>query len=244
MPVPLDFGLISAIVEHGSMLEPNEIADPSTKPELYNAGVAMVTTYIEQLSLVNIVYDPTPIFGKNGGMWIGYRLTDVGRSLSKSELDLRRAVGDLTGDARSEVSNSIFSLRDECRNALINDNYKDEFLHTIDEIAKCFDNNCYIAAIGLCGKILEACLKEMLIRNNVEFDEKSMIGSLIRKVKEFVPAEYVDPSLESVSNIINQSRIIAVHAKERIPIPSRDQTIMVIFAMRDVVRRYISHISV
>jgi len=56
-----------------------------------------------------------------------------------------------------------------------------------------------------------------------------------------VPGEYLDPTLTNVVNNINISRITAVHAKEKIPIPSRDQAIMVIFATRDVVRRNLSH---
>jgi hypothetical protein len=47
-------------------------------------------------------------------------------------------------------------------------------------------------------------------------------------------------NLLSVANIINTSRITAVHAKEKIPVPSRDQAVMVIFATRDVVRRNLS----
>ena len=51
----------------------------------------------------------------------------------------------------------------------------------------------------------------------------------------------MDPTLANVVNIINVSRITAVHAREKIPVPSRDQAIMVIFATRDVVRRNLSH---
>lgn len=63
-----------------------------------------------------------------------------------------------------------------------------------------------------------------------------MIGRLLTAVRENVN-EYVDPSLESVGRIISKSRNSAVHFNERIPIPSRDQSIMVIFAMRDIVSR-------
>jgi len=121
--------------------------------------------------------------------------------------------------------------------------YRDDFLKTIDEIRICFDEGCFIAAIGLCGKILEVCLKELLIRNSIQFDPNSGVGTLIKTIRERVPNEYLDPTLTNVANIINTCRIVAVHAKERIPIPSRDQTIMVIFAIRDVVRRNISHQS-
>jgi len=242
MTIKLNFELIKEIVAHGSKVKPDETADPSANPVLANAGVAMLATYIEQLSLLNIASHPSPIFGADGGMWIGYRITEHGRALSGSEHKLRIAVAELTGDAKSEVTQSIMNLREECQQAPINENYKEEFLYTLDEIAICFDHSCYIATIGLCGKILEVCLKEILIRHAIGFDPNSMIGSLLKTVKEKIPAEYIDPALVNIANIINQSRITAVHAKERIPIPSRDQTIMVLFATRDVVRKYISHI--
>src|SRR5262249_45997124 len=97
------------------------------------------------------------------------------------------------------------------------------------------------AAIALCGKILEVCLKEILLRHNIQFDLKAGLGTLIKLIRERVPTEYLDPTLTNIANIINESRITAVHAKERIPIPSRDQTVMVIFATREVVRRNLSH---
>ena len=240
MSIKLNFELIKEIVAHGSKVKPNEIADPSTNPILADAGVATLATYIEQLSLLKIVSHPSPIFGADGGMWIGYRVTENGRALSESEHKLRLAVAELTGDAKSEVTQAILNLRQECQQAPINENYKEEFLHTLDEIAICFDHTCYIAAIGLCGKILEVCLKEILIRHDIGFDPTAMIGALLKTVKEKIPSEYTDPALINIANIINQSRITAVHAKERIPIPSRDQTIMVLFATRDVVRKYIS----
>ena len=85
------------------------------------------------------------------------------------------------------------------------------------------------------------CLKEVLLRHNLQFDPNSMVGTLIKSIRERVPDEYLDSTLMNVVNNINMSRITALHAKEKIPIPSRDQAIMVIFAIRDVVRRNLSH---
>ena len=241
MPIALQLDLIKAIVEHGAHFDLSETVDPSTNPALRNAGVALVTTYIEQLSLLDIIRDPSPIFGTEGDMWIGYRLSDRGRTLAASEAELRRAVSELTGGPKTEVSEAVASLQKECNAAEINEVYRENFLKTLDEIRICFDEGCFIAAIGLCGKILEVCLKEILLRHNVQCDPNAMVGTLIRSIRERVPGEYIDPTLMNVVNIINASRITAVHAKERIPVPSRDQAIMVIFATRDVVRRNLSH---
>ena len=241
MPVALQFDLIQSIVKHGIQFGPGQTVDPSTNPKLRAAGVALVTTYIEQLSLVGIVSDPSPLFGAEGGMWIGYRLSDQGRHIAGSETDLRRAVAELIGGPRTEVSEGVALLRQECENSRFNELYKTNFLGTLDEIRICFDNECFIATIVLCGKILEVCLKEILSRHNVEYDPNSMVGPLIKLIRERVPNVYVDPSLGGIADIINKSRITAIHPQESIPIPSRDQAIMVIFATRDVVRRNLSY---
>lgn len=237
----LKYDLIKTIVDHGARFDQTETVDPSTSPNLLEAGVALVTTYIEQLSLLEIVRAPSPLFGAQGGMWIGYRLSERGRQLANSEPDLRRAVAELIGGPKTEVSEAVAELLAESTQAQINAVYREDFLTTLNEIRICFDDGCFMAAIGLCGKILEVCLKEILLRNDVQCDPNAMVGTLIKSIKERIPNEYLDPALSNVVNIINTSRITAVHSKERIPVPSRDQAIMVIFATRDVVRRNLSH---
>lgn len=143
------------------------------------------------------------------------------------------------GRERSCVGGS--EPREECDQAEINNLYRDDFLETLDEIRICFDSECFIAAIALSGKILEVSLRETLLRHGVEVASDLGLGKLIGAVRDSVADEYVDPSLGNVANIINESRKTAVHAKEKVPVPSRDQTIMVLFAMRDVVRRNLSH---
>jgi len=241
MAIPLKFELIKSIVDAGAACPAGHAVDPSLNPDLRDAGVALVTTYVEQLALLGIVGDPKPLFGKNGGMWIGYSLTERGRELAPSEVQLRRAVAEITGGPRTEVSESVAMLLEECRHAQINEIYRDDFLRSLEEIGICFDQGCFIATIGLCGKILEVCLKELLLRNDIRVDPNFMVGKLIKTIRERVVDEYLDPALLHVVNIINMSRITAVHANERIPVPSRDQAIMVIFATRDVVRRNLSH---
>lgn len=242
MPV-LQFDLIQAIVRHGLQFDKDDLVDPSTSPQLTEAGLALVTTYIEQLSMVGLVLDPFPLFGAEGGMWIGYRLSDRCRELATSENDLQRAVAELTGGPKTEVSEAVADLQNECQKAELNENYREDFLKTLDEIRICFDDGCFIAAIALCGKILEVCLKEILLRHRTQVDPNATLGVLIKSIRERVPSEYLDPTLMNLTNIINMSRNTAIHSKERIPIPSRDQAIMVIFAMRDAVRRNLSHQS-
>lgn len=241
MSVPLKLDIVREMIVHGSRSTDRDVIDPSSSEMLRQCGVALVTTYIEQLSMLDIICSAAPLFGQDGNMWIGYKLTERGRNLGDNEDALRHAVAPLTGGPRNEVSEAIAELQHECNQATINPVYRDDFLKTLEEIRICFDNECYIAAIALCGKVLEVCLKEILHRNKVHVDPNAMVGTLIKTITRRVPGEYVDPALNNVVNIINKSRITAVHAKEKIPVPSRDQAIMVVFATRDVVSRNVSH---
>lgn len=217
------------------------IADPSESSILIKAGVASVTAHIEKLSLIELIKDAQPIFGKNGGMWIGYSLSEKGLRCGHDNLYFEQVISTLLEKPITEVSKSVLDLIEMCEKANINTNYKADFLKTLEEISVCFQHECYIATIALCGKILEVCLKEILHRNEINSENVFMIGNLIQKVKTDVPNEYIDPSLESVARIISKSRNTAIHFGEKVPIPSRDQAIMVIFATRDVVNRNLSH---
>ncbi len=64
-----------------------------------------------------------------------------------------------------------------------------------------------------------------------------MLGKLIKLTKDNKVKEYLDPALSEIARVISYSRNSAIHHNEKIPIPSREQTIMVIFAMKDVVQR-------
>jgi len=241
MPISLNFDLIKSLIEAGADTNPGKTVDPSLYPVLQEAGVPLVATYVEQLSLLGLMRDAKPLLGVNGGMWIGFSLTENGRELAGDDVALRRVVAPLIGGPRTEVSEAVVEVLSECQEAEINEIYAEDFLKSLDEVRICFDSECYIAAIGLCGKLLEVCLKEVLLRHNVKFDPNSMVGTLVKMIRQKVPGEYLHPSVMNVVNIINTSRITAVHAKERIPVPSRDQAIMVIFATRDIVRRNLSH---
>ncbi len=228
--------ILKSIVELGSSTYPN-IADPSESEILKSSGVASVTSHIEKLSLMGLVQDAQPLFGKNGGMWIGYSLSEQGKDCADDPEKFKAIIAKFEKKPTNEVSNSVRSLVKLCEKSNINENYKDDFVKTLNEIAICFENDCYIATITVCGKILEICLIEILQRNDLEYNNRWMIGKLLSTVKEEINNEYIDPSLESVGKIISKSRNSVVHCNEKIPIPSRDQTIMVIFATRDVVSR-------
>lgn len=214
------------------------LTDPSESILLKNAGVAPVTAHIEKLSLAGLIKDVQPIFGKNGGMWIGYGLSEQGLACGKDERLLEKTLEGLFEKPISEVTKSVSDLVEMCKNKQINNNFKDDFIRTLEEIAVCFQNECYIATVSLCGKILEICITDVLQSNNIDTSNIRMLGNLIREARNRVPNRYFDPSLENIAKIISLSRNSAIHYNEIIPIPSRDETIMVIFAIRSVVTRH------
>jgi hypothetical protein len=113
----------------------------------------------------------------------------------------------LTCDAMTVVSEAIADLQAECASVGLNEVYREDFLKTLDEVRICFDAACLIAVIALCGKILEVCLKETLLRHDVTPDPNAMVGTLIKSIRERLPSTYLDPALWSVVNIIDTSRI-------------------------------------
>jgi len=235
----LNFEIAKEIIRLGS--ENNgSMTDPSESDILRKSGVAPVTAYIEKLSLIGLITDAQPLIGKYGGMWIGYKLSGNGLECGKDKDLLEIALSRLIDKPINEVSKSVYDLVEFSKQKQISDNYREDFIETLEEIAICFQNECYIATISLCGKILEICLTHILQKNGVDTSNIKMIGNLIKKVREIVPTQYLDPAFNSIADIISKSRNTALHFQEKIPIPSRDQAIMVIFATRDVVNRHFS----
>jgi hypothetical protein len=232
-----DFNLLKELLIHGSTT--SGTADPGASRILSQAGVGLVTTYIEKLCFLSLAENPVPLFGRDGKKWIGYSLTEKARGLVDDENAMKHALADLIGGPKNEISQAIYSLIEECQSANLREVYRNDFLRTLEEIAICFDQECYIATLSLSGKILEICLKEIVNRLEITIDPNSGIGTLLKKIRESDNEKkyYLDPGLSNIGHIINISRNTSIHANQSIPIPSRDQVVMVIFALRDVVRR-------
>lgn len=244
--MPFDFDVIRAIVEHGFESPHDETVDPSTHPVLREAGTAMVTTYIERLALYQIIADPFPVFGQQGGMWIGYRLTAKGRTLAQAEPELRRTVADMTGGPKSEVSEAVTALIEECtsHNKIASLPYREDFLASLKEIWVGFDNECFNSVIALCGKVMECCLKEILLEKEIAFEPTWSItdNALLNRVDNQLPDRYISPAMQNVKNIIRNYRVTAINTRNNnIQAISRDQAIMVIYAMQDLVKRYLAN---
>lgn len=148
-------------------------------------------------------------------------LSNIQKRQNSPHPELRRELNALSEKLHKELPASVF---------------REDLLASVKELAICLREQCYIAALSLCGKILEIDLKAMMDSQGLEFQDDWMLGTLLRKLSnEGTP--YLDKSLKNIANIINQHRIPAVHAKRNIPIPSSHQASMVVNATIDVTNR-------
>jgi hypothetical protein len=114
----------------------------------------------------------------------------------------------------------------------------EDLKNDLREMVICLNANSFRGCLAMAGVVLERMLKEFLAQRRIDFGAEWMVGRLISAVEE--SGQYLDPSLKNIWNLINAQRIIGVHAKERAPIPSRDQAIMVAYAVKDSLSRLLS----
>lgn len=220
--------------------EADDYTEANEDSEIKSFGNAAIANTLEFLGGHGIVVDVQPSFS-GGGLGFAYRI-DPSRlqGLSDEEL-LKRAIDTLFEGPMTETATTLAELLNKCERATVNDIYRDDLLASIKELRLCFTAECYIACLALSGKLLEICLKQVLINNNIEFEDKWMLGRLIGKLQDSHVHVYLDQSLADLAKIINKSRIPAVHSGTKIPVPSKDQAIMVIHAVVDTVNRVIAN---
>ena len=226
----------NAVTTQGRKADAYTVANEDSSVEAF--GNAAIANALEFLGGHGIVSDVQPTLTERG-IGFAYRI-DAGliSELSNDELILRRIEALLDGP-KSETASTLADLLARCQPITLNHIYRDDLLASIRELRVCFSNECYIACLALSGKILEICLKQLLIDNGIQFDDRLMIGQLITKYKDSQIELYLDQTLGDLAKIINKSRIPAVHANDKIPVPSREQAIMVIHAVVDTVNRII-----
>jgi hypothetical protein len=166
----------------------------------------------------------------------------VQKALEDSKHLISRALSVLckseAGGSDTDMARLFKDLQDTGAAVSVEFVYYDDLRNALRELAVCFEHECYSAVMGLAGKILEICLKQRLDDMGIAYGDDMMLGALLTKLKKSKSdADYIDPNLNNIANIINQSRIPAVHAKEKIPVPSREQAAMVVFAAADMLKR-------
>jgi hypothetical protein len=203
--------------------------------DVRRCGNAAVAAALERLGEHGVVTDVEPWFDADG---IGFRYrVAVADDVGGTPQDIARWVLAKLEPVASDTSATVLELLSECRAVALNAVYADDLRASLRELATCFDEECYIACLALSGKILEIALKQLLIDHSVELNDHWMIGKLLAVVQDSHIPKYLDPSLRQIGEIINRSRIPAVHALERVPVPSREQAAMVINGVVDTVKR-------
>jgi hypothetical protein len=236
-----DTELAAFLINHAAArqrIKRDDYAEVNEVPALREAGNARIANMLELLGKHQIVADVLPIFSEHG-LGFSYRIESaLVDELVNRDL-IEQLVSEILEGAPSETADTLAQLLRECERTNVNAVYRDDLLASIRELRLCFAQECYIACLALSGKLLEICLKQVLIDNEIDFDDKCMIGQLIAAFQRAHLEKYLDQSLPDIAKIINRSRIPAVHAVEHIPVPSKDQAIMVIHAVVDTVNRVI-----
>ena len=204
-------------------------------------GNATIANSLEFLGERGLVADVQPAFGSYGAGF-AYRInSQIAHELSSDEL-IARHVESLFELPPTETSETIARLIEICEQAKAKIRYSEDLISTLKELKSCFSFDCYIACMALSGKVLEMCFKQLMTDEGIEYREKAMLGELTKKLEEHQrgsPQRYFDESLFGAATIISRSRNGAIHSSEKIPVPSREQTIMVIHAVADTVNRII-----
>jgi hypothetical protein len=109
----------------------------------------------------------------------------------------------------------------------------------IREMVDCANNGNHRASLTMAGRVLEQILNQLLDDHEISIDTNFGIGKKIGLARE--SDIYFDPAMMDIWNIINKQRIAGVHAKETVPIPSKDQVLMVIHAIKDCLSRILKN---
>ena len=108
--------------------------------------------------------------------------------------------------------------------------YYDDLSATISELKICVAQDCAIASLALCGKLVELALKLVLQSQRVAYDDTATMAGLLKHLKEKCPKVQLDPSMPEVARLIDQSRIPSVQHKLKVAVPTGEQVAPVVTA--------------
>lgn len=124
----------------------------------------------------------------------------------------------------------------------IPEDIKSDIKADINELNKCFNNQCYRSSIILCGRLLETALHrkyyELTKNDLLEKSPGIGLGNIIAKLKE--KNIRLDPAITNQIHLINQIRIFSVHKKKEAFYPTKQQTQATILYTLDVLERLFS----
>src|SRR6266542_5172529 len=161
-----------AIVRHGfsvAEIDPQSFVEANTDSTIRGYGNAAIANLLEMLGGCGIIQDVTPTFG-SAGIGFAYRLNeDVIRRIREG-VPIPDIVDDALAGSNNDTIAALGQLLRRCREWPISPSYKEDVLSTLAELRTCFAHDCFIACLGLSGKILEVCLKQTMITQNIPFN--------------------------------------------------------------------------
>ena len=174
-------------------------------------------------------------------------ITDLRDDVRKAarQVRARRKWENVIGGNDELVSKDIQNALAKCQDkTLFVGAAAQDLSETLNEIRICFNTRCFVAAIALAGKVLEICLKKYVVSFGVRCEDNWTIGAILKKIKEIgVGGKIGFPNINNIAGIINQYRIYAVHSKDEVIIPSREEAIMVVYGMLKVLNQTVAGLS-
>lgn len=153
------------------------------------------------------------------------------RFLAKRQEEKQKKLAEASNPIIS-VSNWIEEIDNQLEQHFSN---PEDARHDIKEMIDCAISGSYRACLTMAGRVLEQVLNQMISVHQLSVDEQAGVGLKIKALRK--GEVYLDPSIKDIWNIINKQRIVGVHAKEAVPIPSEDDVNMVIFAVKGCLTR-------
>lgn len=116
---------------------------------------------------------------------------------------------------------------------------KEEIIADLNELKKCYDNQCCRSVVIICGRIMETVLHrkyyEVTGNDILEKNPGIGLGNMIAKLKD--KNIKFDPGLTQQIHLINQLRIFSVHKKQDVFYPTREQAHAMILYTLDAIRK-------
>ena len=205
------------------------VVDPSKDEMLCSLGSGYVTTLIEDLSKVRLVSSPAPLMSERG-MWIGYRLTALGRDQARAPTMFESAVRLPGGLVAPEVAASLQEVLREAESTMA--------------------SGAWCGSIMLYGRFVETlCLGVALDRGVIKDGERLGLDAILNRLKRSGFLADDDVVRQSMT-LLKSYRNTAVHpgwtvAREEleraivtIRLPTRDDAETMQRLVRNVITRF------
>lgn len=109
----------------------------------------------------------------------------------------------------------------------------------LEELERCYQNECYRSCVILCGRLLETALHRKFYdvtgQDALEKSPGIGLGNLIAKLAE--KNVILDPGLTNQIHLINQVRVFSVHKKKDAFYPTQQQTQAMILYTLDILNK-------